>query len=1006
MTAYIVFFLGSWNLLGILPQEPSAEVTPEAAALFRDVVEPTFRKWCLDCHSRPRPKAGLDLSDRQGLLRGGMGGPAVDWEDPSSSLLLRVVKHEAEPFMPLRGAALEDNTITALEKWLIGGAPYFARASDAGAENSGTAPEGELQVTARDRNFWSFRKISQPNLPEVPDGEDLGPVDRFVAMKLRDKGLNFAPPLAKDRLIRRLSFGLLGLPPEWRQVNEFVTCEEEDAWEALVDSYLQNPHFGERWARHWLDLARYADSGGYEFDIERPNAWPYRDFVVDAINADLPYDQFVQWQIAGDEYAPGDPQALAATGFLTAGPTISNQQSEKNRYDEMDDMLATTGSAVLGLTIGCARCHDHKYDPIPTRDYYGLLGAFMNTHRREAPWARQEEIQERRRQAKELERALHLARRRADQWSRPWRDMERQRRLSELEITPAERELLQATRDPQWRYWSYTFSPPENGWEKEEFEATSWPVGPGGFGNIRNENTSLNTLWRNHRIWLRREFVWQEEPENFALSIYYVDEADIYINGVLAAELTDSVTDYLSVPIRPEARASLRNGTNLLAIACRKTGKEQYIDALPHPKDLLKRTSSRDLAILTDYRKVQQQYKERLMVTDEQVFASLPESERTEWELLRSAIEEMESRELEELPKVLCAMDQTGPAIPAYLLERGDPSSKKEVVSFGFLQVLSPEKPPVDYFAPVPPSQVGSTGRRRALANWLTDAEQGAGALTARVIVNRLWQHHFGQGLVRTPSDFGLQGDRPSHPELLEWLAAELIRSNWRLKPIHKLILMSRTYRQGASSSESHVADVEGRWISGRRLQRLEAEALRDAILSISGSLNPRLGGPSVKPWMHPDAIATGSTAKWPQDVIDGPETWRRSLYVFIRRSALFPLFETFDATDATSSCSRRVNTVTAPQALALLNHPFIREQSRLFAKRVLREAERSPAAQLTYAFRLAFGRSPSPAEHQEGAQFLKQQQIRYAHEDDPNLHAWIDLCQVLFNLNEFLYVD
>ncbi len=607
-------------------------------------------------------------------------------------------------------------------------------------------------------SFWSFQPLKRVAPPAVKDiAWCINPIDRFIRSKQESVGLKPNPTADRSTLIRRLTFDLTGLPPTPSEIDTYLNDKTPDAYTSLVDRLLASPHYGERWARHWLDLARYADSNGFEPDQDRTNFYPYRDFVIRAFNQDLPFNTFVQWQLAGDEAAPENPDALAATGFLAAGPhsifTLANEgtprEREQMRYDELDDILSTTGSAFLGLTVGCARCHDHKYDPIPQRDYYRMLAAFTTT--------------------KQYEPTLPLS----------------------------------------------------------------------------------------------------------------------------APQPTDS------------------------------TGQQK--------------------------------------------------------------------------PQTTLAVTDTGsePAT-SYLLGRGDPERKIETVTVGFLSALNGNVPNIRR-----PSGAHTTFQRTALADWMTDPDRGAGALVARVIVNRLWQHHFGEGLVRTPSDFGKMGERPSHPELLDYLATELIRNGWHLKPIQRFILTSATYRQSVAYDAARARlDPENRLLWRRRPLRLEAEALRDAILATSGHLDTTLYGPAIKPAVPAEAMAgRNKDDKIARPKTDGPEQWRRTLYLFVKRSIPTPLLETLDTPTPSASCGRRSVSTVPTQALALLNDGFIRNQATLFAQRVAGTptADNSPAAQIERAYRLALGRPPRPDELRAATAFLNR---------EGNERGMVNLCQILFTLNEFTYID
>ena len=745
----------------------------------------------------------------------------------------------------------------------------------------GDAPESvkkeskpEMVVTTADREFWSFLPFSNDAPPEVNDDWGRTPIDRFILANLKAKQLSPNDAASRRTLIRRAYFDVIGLPPSPDAVEAFVNDPDDRAYERLVDELLASPHYGERWGRHWLDLARYADSDGYEMDVERPQAYPYRDAVIQALNEDMPFDQFVRWQIAGDELAPDDPLALALTGFCTAGPRITNQQTEQNRYDELDDVLSTTVSAVLGLTIGCARCHDHKYDPIPARDYYRMLAAFTGSKPEVLPIGTREEIKAHNTALAEYRKAVQPPQAELTAFLEPFNEKGRIHIINNLPISDGEKALLLQPADPE---------------------------------NIA-------------QVQLLRRFY------------------------------------------------------------------------------------------------------EELQIKDDALRAVMTDEEQATWKALADKVAEVNRTKPSGLPLALRLVENGVEPAESFYLDRGDPSQKVETVELGFLQALAPEVRLVSFTPPARPSDIGSSFQRATLAAWMTDPEHGAGHLAARVIVNRLWQHHFGEGLVRTPSDFGFQGDRPVHEELIDWLAGELIRQGWRLKPMHRLIMLSAVYQQSVDYDDARAAvDPQNRLWWRRRPMRVESEILRDTMLAVSGKLNREMGGPGVKPRIHPDAVATGSTKKWPANVIDGPATWRRSVYILVKRSVLIPLLDVFDGPNATASCAQRATTTVAPQALQLMNDVFSREQAGHFASRVLRESGPEIDRIIGRAYELALSRAPTAEELNASTVFMREQAGRYRRTresigakvvadvptlDEHDKQALVDLCQVLFNLNEFVYID
>ncbi len=759
-------------------------------------------------------------------------------------------------------------------------AVFAATLTTSAASAQTRAPLSEMIVTDEDRQHWSYLPMQSPPLPATKNTASLRtPVDRFILSALDAKNLAPSPEADPRKLCRRIYYDLIGLPPEPDQVEMFVKGCKHDAKlavESLVDQLLASPHHGERWGRHWLDVVRYADSDGQESDADRPTAHHYRDFVIRSLNDDLPFDTFVRWQIAGDELEPDDPQAIAATGFIVAGThaalpdNLMEEERTRTRFNELDDMIATTGTAMLGLTLGCARCHDHKYDPVPRRDYYRLLGAFNGGDRAEVPLGRLEEV----------------------------------RRHRELEVK----------------------------WKKESETAK------------KRLNDCLKEVKKPYET-----AVWHAKIE--------------------ALQISDN------------EKALLKN----------------------HP-------DSEESKLLG------RKFSKELKVEDKNFRPYLSNEDRARWDSLEQAFKVVEARKPTPLPTALGFSDFGAKPRETYLLARGDFRAKGELVELGFLTALMRGKTPEDYWAIARANRrrSDSTQQRRALAEWMTDLRHGSGALVARVIVNRVWQHHFGQGLVRTVNDFGARSDPPTHPELLEWLTSEFVRSGWKLKPLHRLIMTSSTYLQdtGFDAAKAKV-DPDNRLLWRRRPQRIESEILRDGMLAVSGTLNHKMFGPAFKAPVAPEAIqARNMKDPYPRDLKDTIATRRRSIYMFHKRVVQQPLMQVFDGPDAQASCGRRENTTVAPQALALLNDKFVRARALDFARRVEKEGGMRIESQVRLAWRLALGREPSATEMESGTAFLHAQLHRRSTREpkelgsDPKHLAWADFCQAIFAMNEFIYVD
>ncbi len=842
-----------------------AEIDSEA----RSIITANCRK----CHGPVKQKGGLRFDTRDGLLgKGDSGSPAVTPGKPGASeMMRRLTSTDATVRMPPGDAGLTVAQIETVRKWIEAGA-VWPREATASAPGKRT----ELTVTEEDRQHWAFRPLAKVE-PPAARGKARNVIDRFLLAGLAAKRLTPAPPAEARVLIRRVTVDLTGLPPTPDEVEAFVAAAApEAAYEALVDRLLASPRYGERWGRHWLDLARYADSDGYESDEDRPNAYRFRDFVIKALNDDMPFDTFVRRQLAGDEIKPDDPLAVAATGFLAAGPSAVlpddhlEEERLRQRYNELDDMVTTTGAALFGLTLGCARCHDHKFDPVPSRDYYRILAALHSGNRAEVSLGTRAEVE-----------ANKHAR---GEWAK--------------ERTAAE------TRLKDW----------------------------------------LDEQKKPHQQRLRRE----------------------------------------------------------------------KIDRLPI-KDAEK-TILLDKAESAEGKALAKKHVKALAISDAEWRAVLEDAARKRWDELAKEVAAIRSRAPKALPVAFAFRDFGAKPAASWLFGRGDFYDRTTPVELGFLTVLTRGKPAADYWkeARAGGDRTDTTYQREALAAWVTDTERGAGPLLARVIVNRIWQHHFGHGLVRTPNDFGTRGDRPSQPELLEWLAADLVAHGWKLKQLHRMILLSTTYRQGTAFDAAKAkADPDNRLLGRMRPRRLEAEALRDAILAVSGTLNPQMHGPAFKPPIPPDAmVARNLKSPYPTDVPDDAAAHRRSVYLFHKRVIPYPLFQAFDAPDAQQCTGRRNVTTVAPQALALLNDPFVRARAGDFADRLLKAAGGDSARAVDRAYRLAFGRPPTEAERDTGIEFLARQNRQRAARDpkaaasDVQRSTLTDYCQVLFGLNEFIYVD
>ena len=850
---------------------PAAKSTPD----FAREVPALFEKHCLKCHGPEKQKGGLRFDRKEGALTSGDSGEkAIVPGKASDSRLIKLVSSEDEDErMPPKDGPLSAAEIALLRQWIDAGAPW----PDKGSSTSVIA-RSEMIVTDEDRKHWSFLPLKRPPVPVLKEKATAStPVDHFIMERLTKAGIQPSPPASATKLVRRIYFDLVGLPPTPEQIDSFkkdFKTNSRAAVESLVDQLLATPHYGERWGRHWLDVVRYADSDGQESDHDRLTAYHYRDFVIRSFNEDRPFNTFLQWQIAGDELEPDNAEAIAATGFIVAGPhaalpaNLMEEERDRNRFNELDDMIATTGSAMLGLTLACARCHDHKYDPVPTRDYYRLQSAFNGGDRAEVPLAPLEEV----------------------------------RRYREA-----------------------------HGKWKKEFDS------------------------------VKKRF--------------------------------DEFVD--------KARKSHE-----------KAARHAKIDALKISDE--EKTLLKENADSKDAKALAKKFSKELKVEDKDCRKQLPDEERAEWDAREKAFNEAKAREPKALPTAYAFADFSAKPKETFLLARGDFRAKSEPVEVGFLKVLT--RGEKDYWAAARAEsrRSDSSQQRRALAEWMTDLDGGAGPLAARVMINRVWQHHFGEGLVRTVNDFGSRCDPPTHPELLEWLAKEFVKGGWKLKPIHRMIMTSSVYLQDTKFDAAKAkVDPDNRLLWRRRPQRLEAEVLRDSMLAVSGKLNTNMYGPSVKGPIAAEAIqARNMKDPYPGDLKDSSSTRRRSVYMFHKRVVQSPLMQAFDGPDAQASCGRRENTTVAPQALALLNDGFVRTRAINFADRIGKEAGADSAAQARLAWRLALGREPSAGELESGIAFinaqLRERTSRKPDDAKDSLQklALADFCQTIFALNEFIYVD
>lgn len=795
---------------------------------FRSNVLPILKAKCLKCHGLgEKPKGGLKLTTRAAILEGGDSGPAIDPEDLDGSVFLQAIHYDGLEMPP--SGKLPEKEVRILEKWVKAGAPW--------PEGLDLANVTIGQITEEDRAYWAY----VPPKPVVPptvrnQAWVTSPIDAFILAGLEEKGLQPVAEADRRTLIRRLSYDLTGLPPSPEEVDEFVRSTDPAAYEKAIDKYLASPHYGERWARHWLDVVRYAETNGYERDGPKPYAWRYRDYVIRSFNDDKPFDRFVREQIAGDEIAEKawNADAVIAAGYYRLGVWDDEPADPlQARYDELDDVVATTAQTFLGMTMNCARCHDHKIDPVPQRDYYRFLAFFVDVPRLSND-----------------------------------RNVRSSNSLADIS-TPEDKARYQA-----------------------EFAARQTKIG------------ELKAA--------------MEAIENEAILKMPAEEQR-------AAEGLD----------RPQVVAKIKG--------------------------------------------------------------FLPAEIWTRYEKLRDERTELEKRPDPRRELALSVNNVFVRPEPTRLLARGNPHSPTDVVEPGFPGVLETREPAI----PEPSEGAKKAGRRTVLADWIARADN---PLTARVFVNRIWQHHFGRGIVSTPNDFGQYGERPTHPELLDWLANDFVAGGWKMKRLHKLICLSSTYRMSSvADAKAMEADPANLLLWRFPMRRLSAEEVRDSMLEVAGLLDRRLHGESIYPKIPAEVLAGQSVPGqgWPTSKPE--DSNRRSIYVHVKRSLRLPILNMYDQADTDTSCPARYVTTVPTQALGHFNGVFTQEVAEAFARRLAKEEPADEAARVRRGIRLTTGREPSETEIREDLALVHRLigQERLSPE-----RAWVQYAVLLLNTNEFMHIE
>jgi len=825
-------------------------------------IEPILKARCLSCHGANQQMGGLRLDRREDALRGGNSGPVIVPGKSSASRLIRLVAGlEKGLVMPPAGNRLSAQEVELLRAWIDQGAIWPVEKH----ENAIAGERGKAEADVP--KHWSFQPIKRPEIPAVRNRNwPRNPIDNFILARLEAESVDASPEAGRATLLRRLHLDLTGLPPTPKQVSEFLADNRPDAYERVVERLLDSPHYGEKWARHWLDLARYADSDGYEKDWVRPHAWRFRDWVIEALNRDLPFDQFTIEQIAGDLLPNSTVDQKIATGFHRNA--LTNREGgvniEQFRYEKVVDQINAVGTVWLGLTVGCAQCHDHKYDPLSQKEYYQLFAFFNSTEEvnLDAP----------------LEGEMGPYLQALPEYRKKRNELLAQYRVPELQ--PAwEKKMLEAAANPgKWTDWDHAYD--------------------------------------------------------------------------VVQKLLDGADKILRTP--PDARIQ----------------KQQ--DALTdHFVEFYQRVISREMAAQLKYTELHKKLSD--------LAATFP------------ALSEAQTIAEEPTPR------------RTYIALRGD-YRKHGIEVF----------PGVPAALPALPSAARPS--RMTLARWLVSQDN---PLTARVTVNRIWQEYFGRGIVRTSDDFGMQGEKPSHPELLDFLASELINRHWSLKQIHRMIVTSAVYRQSSNArTELQTRDPDNALLARQARLRLSAELIRDSALAVSGLLYPAIGGRSVRP-PQPAGLAElgyANQVKWVES--PGKGIYRRGLYILFQRTVPYPQLINFDAPNANLPACRRERSNTPLQALNLLNDPVFVEAARALAVRVLREGSGNFAGRLDFVFQLCLARKPDTREREWLTEYYEQQKRMLEKEpisattifpvEIPGVTgveaaAWAGLCSVLLNLDQFI---
>jgi hypothetical protein len=985
------------------PSVGAAEESPNEA-FFKQKISPILEARCIACHQGLTGRGGLALDTAPGLAEGGDSGPSIVAGKVDESFLLDMIEGD-QPEMPREGSPLTADEIAAFRKWIAEGATW---------------PEGLiLQDRQKQGPWWSLNPLDRPAVPQLTSKGIRNPIDAFVLARLEAEGLTPSPPADRRTLIRRVSFDLVGLPPEPEEVEQFVQDEDPRAYEKLVDRLLDSPRYGERWARHWLDVVHYGETHGFDKDKRRDHSWPYRDYVIQALNEDTPYGRFIQEQVAGDVLFPDDPRGIVATGFLASGPwdfvghvelREGTIEKRKTRSLDRDDMLATVISTFNSMTVHCARCHDHPFDPIAQVDYYRLQAVFAGVERGD----REYDAPELHQQRHVLQTALESVEDQLEEICATTLAL-KSRELAALDASRAEAEKALEGVSPLVSDTEARPKSPTNGYHsaiEKKADVVKW---------VQVDLGRTLPIEAVH-LWPARPTDFRDTPGfGFPLrfKIELADAADftepLVVLDSTAADDARALDEPLSV-VAPQgtsaryvrvtatrlwprtedfvlalAEMQVQSGGKNVALEADVTALDTINSGRWHTSHLVDGFTSRHAAVDLCDEKIQQALSQRREL-NQRLDALAQQRTALEDKLLgpeacgrREALKGQRaelSESLAALPdraKVYAVLSRE--PRPIHVLHRGAVEQTGEEAGPGALACVGHLESEFHLSDPQ-----DETARRAALARWLVDRNN---VLTWRSIVNRVWHYHFGRGLVDTPNDFGRNGSRPTHPELLDWLAVEFLEQGQSLKALHRLIVTSGVYRQSSREQASHqVIDADNRFLWRMNRRRLEAEAIRDTVLAVSGKLDLTMGGPGFELFDFED----DHSPRYKYHHVDDPRAWRRSIYRFVVRSVPDPFMETLDCPDPSLATPVRNTTITALQALALMNNPFVVRQAEYLAQRVEQFSEEE-TDQVRRAFELALGRAPTPEE-------------QAALEEYRQAHGLSNVCRLLLNTNEFIFID